>query len=138
MDEKTEALLGPEPAPDPAAARALEGKVEEEDFRLRMQTGGRAAIVVIVGLFLLAPFLAGIPALERSWLWLIWTLANLPLLVLVTLAWRRARLPLGRGRFLTGRKARRAAFALLTFNLATFLGAGLAQQAWDWVVGGGW
>ncbi|HEX2764430.1 MAG TPA: hypothetical protein VHM92_11410 [Allosphingosinicella sp.] len=137
MDEKTEALLGPEPAVDPAAARALERTVEEEDYRLRMQLGGRATLVVIVGLFLLAPFLAGLRALERSWLWLVWALLNLPLLVLAALVLRRGRLPLGHGRFLEGAKARRAALLMLAASMASFFGAGVARQLWEWLLGRG-
>jgi hypothetical protein len=35
-------------------------------------------------LFLLAPMLSGLPALDRAWLWLAWTLGNLPLLVVAS------------------------------------------------------
>jgi predicted LPLAT superfamily acyltransferase len=137
MDEKTEALLGPEPVVDPAAQAALERRVEEEDYRLRMKLGGRAAAVAAGALIVVGPFLSGLGAFAPAWPWILWAIVNLPLLVLVALVWRRDRLPLGRGHFLTGRAARRLALWLFLASLAAFFGPGLARDAWHWLLGGG-
>ena len=138
MDERTQSLLGPEPAPDPLAAKALARQVEEEDVRLRVQLGRYAATAAVFALLLAAPWLSGLRAIGRAWPWIVWTLINLPLLVLVTLTLHRGRTPLGHGRVLTGPKARRLAFSALAFSLLTFFGSGLARQLWEWVVGPSW
>jgi hypothetical protein len=137
MDSRTEALLGPERKPDPAEADALERRVEEEDFRLRVKLAGYAAPLVIFFLIILYP-LAG-PWLSRwptSWSLTTWLYLNLPLVAAAFLILRHGRMPLGRGRFLTGRPARRAAAGMLALSLVLSFGLGWLQALWDWVAAG--
>lgn len=138
MDSRTEALLGPERPQDPAEAQALERKVEEEDFALRVRLAGYATPLLLFFAIVLYPilhFLPQIPAGDRlfAWVWL-----NVPLIALATLTLRRGRLPLGRGRFLTGRPARRAALSMLAVSLILSLGLGVVQALWAWIAPAAW
>jgi hypothetical protein len=117
---------------------ALERAVEEEDFRLRMELGGGAAMVAIGAMFLLLPFLAGLSLPFLSWPLTVWAVVNLPLLTLAVLAWRRGRMPLGGGRFLEGRLARKAAIALVLANLLLFFGGSLIQWIWKLLTPASW
>lgn len=137
MDEKTEALIGPEPVIDPAAAQALQRKVKEENDELRVKIAGGALYVIAafaaLFFFVLAPILA---SLDRSVHLLLWILASIPLVAFAGRAWRTSRFPLGRGHALEGAKARSFAGGIILLSLVTFFWAGLAQEAWEWVVGG--
>jgi hypothetical protein len=111
-------------------AEALEQEVEEEDFRLRLRLGGYAFVVAFGLLFLFAPMLSGVRALNVAFPLIAWAFANATLLVVAFLAWRGWRIPLGRGRFLEGRKAWRAIFGSLALSLFLFFG----RDAIDWLV----
>ena len=50
MDERTQALLGPEPAPDPLAAKALDRRVEERDVPSEDDRAGRLRTGIEVAL----------------------------------------------------------------------------------------
>lgn len=139
MDEKTEALIGPEPIVDPATAEALERKVQEENDELRI---GIAYYALIVGAAFVTAFLF---LLEPIFIWLgrpgqllLWILVNIPLVAFLGRAWRQSRFPLGRGHALEGERARMVAIGMLLLSLTTFFAAGLAEEAWEWVVGGWW
>ncbi len=112
-----------------AESEALERAVEEEDFRLRLRLGGYAAIVVFALLCLLAPFLPGASSV-LSFRFMAWALVNSGLLVAAFLVWRGFRIPLGRGRFMTRRKAWRAILGAAAFSL--FLSFG--RDAIDWLL----
>ncbi|HEX8308875.1 MAG TPA: hypothetical protein VF645_10720 [Allosphingosinicella sp.] len=137
MDTQTEALIGPEPMVDPAEAETLRRKVEAEDTELRIRIAGRAmyvvAALVFVTLFLFAPLLERI---GRSGQLLLWIAVNLPLIPFALRARSRSRLPLGMGHALEGDRARTVAMGLLLLSFAVFFWAGLAGEAWEWLVGG--
>jgi hypothetical protein len=138
VDERTEALLGPERAPDPAEARALAERVEEEDFQLRLKLARQfAPLILFFGflLYLLAPRLIGRPSL---WSVLIWAAINLPLLTALWIVLRTDRLPLGRGRVLRGRRAMRLVLIWIAVNLYLFFGRGWFQALWDSAAPAGW
>jgi hypothetical protein len=139
MDEKTEALIGPEPVIDPAAAEALERKVREEDDELRVGIAYYALIVgavfVTAFLFLLEPIFAWLGRPGQS---ILWILVNIPLVAFLGRAWRQSRFPLGRGHAVEGDRARMLALGLLLLSLATFFAAGLAEELWGWVTGEWW
>jgi hypothetical protein len=138
-DPKLEALLGPERPADPAEERRLERQVEEEDFALRQKLAGQFVPVALFLLFVLSIPLGRLfrqlPSLAITGLW---AALNVPLLVLVYLAFRRDRLPAGSGRFVTGRRARRLALGLLAANLFLFFGRAWLQALWEWVEPAGW
>jgi hypothetical protein len=139
VDEKTEALIGPEPSVDPAAAEALERKVREEDDELRIGIAYHALIVgavfVTVLLFLLQPIFIW---LGRPGQLLLWILVNIPLAAFLGRAWRQSRLPLGLGHALEGHRARMVTMGVLLLSLTIFFAAGLAELVWQWAVGGRW
>ena len=67
-----------------------------------------------------------------------WLYLNLPLVAAAFLILRHGRMPLGRGRFLTGKPARRVALGMLALSLFLFFGSGWLQALWEWIVSGGW
>ncbi|MEA3008756.1 MAG: hypothetical protein QOJ91_448 [Sphingomonadales bacterium] len=138
MDEKTEALIGPEPILDPAEAEALRRRVAAEDTELRIRIAGPAlyaiAAFVAASLFLFAPLLERI---GRSGQLLFWIGVNLPLIPFLLRARRQSRLPLGMGHALEGDRARKVATGILLLSLLVFFWAGLAGAAWEWMMGGG-
>lgn len=135
MDDKTEALIGPEPVLDPAEAEALRRRVAAEDTELRIRIAGPAlyaiAAFVAVILVLFAPLFERI---GRSGQLLLWIAVNLPLIPFVLRARRQSRLPLGMGHALEGDRARKVATGILLISLLVFFWAGLAAEAWDWAV----
>lgn len=137
MDEKTEALIGPDPVVDPLAAETLERKVREENDELRVGIAVWAlpigAAFVTAFLFLLDPVWAFIGRGGRLFLWI---LINIPLAAFARRAWRDSRFPLGRGHALEGPRARSVATGVMLLSLLIFFWAGLAEEAWERVAGG--
>ena len=109
---------------------ALEREVAEDDFRLRIRLGGYAALVVVGGLFLLSPMLAGL-GLGRLWPLIVWTLVEAPLLVAGFLVWRQGWFPAGNGRRLEGRQAWFAVAALIAVTSFLFFGRSVIQWIFD-------
>lgn len=136
MDEKTEALIGPEPVVDPVAEQALARKVKQENDELRIKIAGGALYVVAafaaLFFFVLAPILA---SLDRSAHLLLWALVSIPLVAFAVRAWRMSRFPLGRGHAVEGPRARSFAAGIVLLSLITFFWAGLAEVAWNLVAG---
>jgi hypothetical protein len=111
-------------------AEALEREVAEDDFRLRVRLGGYAALVVVGGLFLLSPILAGL-GLGRLWPLIVWTLVEAPLLVAALLVWRQGWFPVGNARRLEGRQAWFAVVALIAVTSFLFFGRSVIQSIFD-------
>lgn len=139
MDEKIEAMIGPEPVLDPEAEAALARKVRAEDTELRIRIfSGVMYVAVAFGalfVFVLGPMLA---ALDRSAHLLLWILVNVPLVAFAGRAWNRSRFPLGRGHAVEGARARSLAAAMMMLSLTVFFWAGLAEELWQWVATPGW
>jgi hypothetical protein len=93
---------------------------------------------MIFALIVLYPLTYYVLRLSGAWRLFVWTTANLPLVTLAILTFRRGRLPLGRGRFLTGRPAQRTAFGMLAVSLFLFFGLGVLQALWGLVDPTGW
>lgn len=139
MDEKTQALIGPEPVTDPTAAAALERKVREENDELRIGIAYYALIAIAVFvaafLFLLQPIFN---YLGRPGQLLLWILVNIPLAAFLRRAWRQSRFPMGYGHAVEGYRARMLALGILFLSITTFFAAGLAEELWQWVATPGW
>jgi hypothetical protein len=139
MDEKTEALIGPEPVLDPAAAAALERQVRAENDDLRVRIAYHAFMVIAVFgvgfLFVLEPLLN---FLGRSGQLLVWIVVNIPLVLFLGRVWRESRFPMGYGHGIEGYRARMLALGIFLLSLTAFLAAGLAEELWQWVATPGW
>lgn len=139
MDEKTEALIGPEPVIDPAAAAALERQVRAENDDLRVRIAYHAfmvlAVFAVAFMFVLEPLLR---FLGRSGQLLVWILVNIPLVLFLRGVWRRSRFPMGYGHGVEGYRARMLAFGIFLLSLTAFFAAGLAGELWQWVATPGW
>ena len=98
--------------------QALEAQWAEEDLKLRLQTAGYIGILaVFVGMGIVSLF-------ATSWsarIPFIWAFANLPLLTLAAITWRRREMRFGLKRPVKGRKARIMAVLLVLFSFTSFV-----------------